>query len=666
MEVRATPIGVVVIDDQAMFAEILARLLDDEDDIEVLGVAASGAEGIELTRRVRPDVVLVDYQMPGQDGIAATEAIKRQAPDMAVVMLTASNDEEVLLAAIDAGCAGLLTKDRAALDVAQAVRAAAAGETMLALLDSDRPQPAVDPVGRVDQPAEGDPRSVHERLRSMIVETPLPVLVHVDGLIVAVSGPAMQVLEATNEDDLLGRQVFELISPDSMVAARDRQLAIRTGGWPLPEVLDVTTLTGTRLTLEITSVPVLWNEHLASQVTLRPVQDRWGEVVRIGAELTASIAHAAIITDIDLNIAAWNDEAAALYGWSYEEVVGRTITDIVPLADTESAAGAFSELRKRGRWEGVIRQVRRDGSVVTVDAVTQVIHDQEGTAIGAVSVNVPSTRVPEPSAALDRDLLDDLEGAISGGQLRVAYQPIVNAAGRVREVEALVRWQHPVRGLLAPAAFIPAAESSSLMGSITAEVLRIACVQVVSWRRHSTPHLELSVNVSGRDLADPRLVDGVSAALSSSGLPPTALWLEITETALALDVDLASIGVGRLRDLGVRIALDDFGTGFSTLAQLHRFGAHALKIDRMFVEGISDDVGDAAIVRAVLALGRELGLTVVAEGVETAEQREVLLRLGCELFQGYLFAAPSWADPPPGWLQAGFPNTKTGPVDPSL
>ena len=206
-----------------------------------------------------------------------------------------------------------------------------------------------------------------------------------------------------------------------------------------------------------------------------------------------------------------------------------------------------------------------------------------------------------------------------------------------------------------PGEFVPFAERANLMGALTADVLRQACAQVAHWRSNGHPSLEVTVNISGRELGDPELEGRVLDALERSGLPPEALWLEITETALAVDPERALGGLARLCDRGIRIALDDFGTGFATLAQLHQFPAHALKIDRLFVDGITANEGDAAIVRSVLALGQELGLAVIAEGVETEQQHHLLDSMGCALFQGYLFARPSPPDPDPLWLTPVWP-----------
>jgi diguanylate cyclase (GGDEF)-like protein/PAS domain S-box-containing protein len=507
-------------------------------------------------------------------------------------------------------------------------------------------------LGSTDESAAAD-HQVFVRYQAHLAQSTQALVVHLDGLIVAVSPMAMRLFEAKIDDQLLGRHVFEFVSPDSLAVAHNRQVAVRAGGWPQAEIVVINTLNGRPLSLEVATTPAFWKGQLACQMTLRPVEDRRAEIVRIGTELTRSIGQAAIITDVDFKIVAWNDEAALLYGWSRDEVIGRAVSEVLPWVGAEGAeASARCHLQATGRWEGPAAQVRHDGTVVTVDAVAEVIHDHEGNPIGAVSVNVPSTQ-SVVSHEDDTLMLEELETAIVRGELRIAYQPIVGRDGQVNKVEALVRWQHPTRGLLQPDDFIPAAERAPVIARLSAEVLLRSCEQVASWRAQGMPQLELAVNVSGRELSDPQLIDRVLAALDDSGLPASALWLEITETAMAKDTELVGDALARLCGLGIRIALDDFGTGFATLAQLHQFPAHALKIDQLFVNGLADpDTGGAAIVRSVLALGSELGLEVIAEGVETDAQRSALASMGCQLFQGYFLARPAFAEPLPPWLHS--------------
>jgi diguanylate cyclase (GGDEF)-like protein/PAS domain S-box-containing protein len=241
----------------------------------------------------------------------------------------------------------------------------------------------------------------------------------------------------------------------------------------------------------------------------------------------------------------------------------------------------------------------------------------------------------------------ELHAALAEGQLRLHYQPIVEIAGRrVVGYEALVRWQHPTRGLLGPADFLPIAEDSALMGPIGAWVLDQATRTAAAWTCSGADPLVpwVSVNVSAQQLGRPEMVPSVERALLVSGLPASRLKLEVTETALFAGAGAAMADLHRLSDLGVAMALDDFGTGFSSLTLLRDVPVSVLKLDRSFVARIGQDAGSTAIVQAVIALGDMLGLATVAEGVETVEQAELLQSFGCRLAQGYLFGRPAPLD----------------------
>jgi EAL domain-containing protein (putative c-di-GMP-specific phosphodiesterase class I) len=235
-----------------------------------------------------------------------------------------------------------------------------------------------------------------------------------------------------------------------------------------------------------------------------------------------------------------------------------------------------------------------------------------------------------------------LRRGIAGDEFRVAYQPIVDLTRReVVGVEALVRWEHPERGLLMPNDFIALAEDTGLIAQLGEVVLGLACRQARRWGERAEHPLSVSVNLSGHQLAAPGLVAVVTKGLVASGLDPTLLCLEITESVLMSDVETTMNALTALRALGVRLAVDDFGTGYSALAYLKHFPVDQLKIDRSFIIGLERDPRDAAIVSSVLALADALGLTTVAEGVETAAQEEQLRALGCRYAQGYRFARPS-------------------------
>ncbi len=265
-------------------------------------------------------------------------------------------------------------------------------------------------------------------------------------------------------------------------------------------------------------------------------------------------------------------------------------------------------------------------------------------------------RSPMRQDALERSSLrTDLEWALPRDELALHYQPVMDVpTGNVRGFEALVRWNHPRRGLLQPGEFIDLAEQSGLILSIGAWVLRRACEQAQVWRRTFDPGLSMSVNVSARQLQHPELVSEVATALQESGLDPSGLVLEITESATVSDTEAAIARLEELKVLGVGLAIDDFGTGYSSLSYLRRFPVDQLKVDRSFVDGLVTSAQDRAIVASVINLGHALGIQVVAEGVETIDQLEQLGELGCDLAQGFNWDQPAMPEIIGAWLTLVF------------
>ena len=258
------------------------------------------------------------------------------------------------------------------------------------------------------------------------------------------------------------------------------------------------------------------------------------------------------------------------------------------------------------------------------------------------------------------ELEEELRRAIKGEELVVHYQPIVTLSGQIRGVEALVRWQHPRLGLVAPMEFIPLAEETGLVVALGAWVLEEACRQAASWRATVSPGLELSVNVASRQLSDPALPAIVKDVLERTGMAPSALCLEITESALLLEPVASDAALRALSEIGVKVAVDDFGTGYSSLLHLKRFPVQILKLDRVFVAGISHSNADAAVAASVLRLAQSLGLQAVAEGVETVEQRTILEDLGCEQAQGFLWSPAQTAEAVSALLESGLVRPSLG------
>ena len=236
---------------------------------------------------------------------------------------------------------------------------------------------------------------------------------------------------------------------------------------------------------------------------------------------------------------------------------------------------------------------------------------------------------------------EELRRALARGEFALHYQPQMDlASGRIFAVEALVRWQHPERGLLPPGDFIPLAEEAGLIGAIGDWTLSAACRQNKAWQDAGLPAVAVSVNVSARQFQEKDWVERVAAALAESGLEARWLELELTESMIMQDVQQAVETMHRLETLGVHLAIDDFGTGYSSLASLKRFPVGRLKIDRSFVKDLPEDADDAAIARAIVSLGHTLQLRVIAEGVETRDQLEFLREAGCDEIQGYYLSRP--------------------------
>ena len=250
---------------------------------------------------------------------------------------------------------------------------------------------------------------------------------------------------------------------------------------------------------------------------------------------------------------------------------------------------------------------------------------------------------PDMQAAVSRRaaLEAELRSSLHDNELMLHYQPVVDGDGRLLGAEALVRWNHPQRGVVMPAEFIGLAEQTGLILPVGQWVLQAACAQLVAWSRSAlTRRFFLSVNVSVRQFRQPDFVDQVLGALQASGANPEQLKLELTESLLLTDVEDVISRLEHLRRYGVGFSLDDFGTGYSSLSYLKRLPLDQLKIDKSFVRDLQSDPNDAAIVRTILALAQSLDLAVVAEGVESAFQLEFLQRHGCQAFQGYLFGRP--------------------------
>jgi diguanylate cyclase (GGDEF)-like protein len=246
------------------------------------------------------------------------------------------------------------------------------------------------------------------------------------------------------------------------------------------------------------------------------------------------------------------------------------------------------------------------------------------------------------SHSIERLMLESaLRHALERSEFALHYQPKVDAAtGRMTGVEALLRWTHPDLGLLPPQQFIPLAEETGLIIPIGRWVLRQACAQNMAWQRSGLRPIAMAVNLSPRQFSDENLLQDIDDALAASGMPPELLQLEVTESMVMRNVPRAVKVLDALKDRGVRLAIDDFGTGYSSMSLMKQFPIDTIKIDRSFVRDLAEDGGDQAIAQAIISMGKALGMTVIAEGVETAAQEGFLRDHACDEMQGYLFSKP--------------------------
>jgi EAL domain-containing protein (putative c-di-GMP-specific phosphodiesterase class I) len=244
-------------------------------------------------------------------------------------------------------------------------------------------------------------------------------------------------------------------------------------------------------------------------------------------------------------------------------------------------------------------------------------------------------------------LESDLRRAIERQEFLLYYQPIISLeTGAISGFEALIRWQHPEHGIIPPAKFIPIAEETGLILQMGQWGIREACRQMREWQLEFSEHsaFPVSVNLSSKQFTQPDLLDQITNALIDTGLEPTGLRLEITESVVMENIETATVMLKQLHSLGIESSIDDFGTGYSSLSYLHRFPSSTLKIDRSFISGMCDQRENLEIIRTIIMLARNLGMAIVAEGVETKEQMTQLRVLGCQYVQGYYFSEPMKAD----------------------
>ena len=679
---------------------------DDEDDYvmtrDMLSEVGRGRfrldwlcsydDALAAVRRAEHDVYLLDYRLgahSGLDILRETAGDTRRAP---MILLTGQGDDEVDADAMRAGASDYLVKGRIEASIlARSIRYAMERANSLRAL-----------------------RESEERYQRLVELSPDAIIVHVEGEVVFVNRAGVQLLGAESAEELAGRAVMTFIRRDYLESVRRSVEELAGGTAEAPFVEEkLVRLDGSEVDVEVAAVPFTYEGRAAVQVVARDVTRRKQVEEKLIHDafhdgLTGLPNRALFMDHLKLAVGrAARPRKNYLFAVLFLDLdrfknvndsLGHTVGDQLLVATARRIRSCLRQIDTVARFGGDEFAVLLDGVEDSNDAVrvaerlqreltTPVsVGGHEVFTSASIGIALSSTGYERPEDVLrDADtamyrakaagkarheifdtgmharavallrLESDLRRAVERGEFVVHYQPIVSLLdGALRGFEALVRWQHPERGIVAPTEFITVAEETGLIIPLGRWVLREACARMRRWQDEfpQARALTLSVNVSGTQFMQPDLVEQVRRILEETGFDPRLLQLEITESSVIENTETVTQMLVQLRALGVRLSMDDFGTGYSSLSYLHRFPIHTLKIDRSFISSCGR--GDEnEIVRTIIMLARNMGMDVVAEGVETEQQLASLKDLRCEFGQGFFFSHPLDADTAARLLEAG-------------
>ncbi len=695
---------VLVIDDDPLVRLMVGEALSQAH--YAITTAASAEEGLHEFARQAHDLVLLDVLLPGMDGFATCRQIRQSDTGalLPIVMLTGLDDRGSIKAATDAGATDFITKPiawellpyrieqvlRAARNLrdlydsrallARAQRIAQLGtwewlpgvpgvkrseeiyrifrsspETLPATLtgtlpliaeeDQERVRAFFDEATRSVQDRsidycihwdDGDVRNIHEHTE---------VECDADGAIVRVQGIVQDVSDRVEAAE----RIRILAYYDTLTGLSNREFFRET----LQQSIRQSRRDGSGCALLFVDIDRFKrvNETLgprAGDGVLQTVAQRLLECLR-----AADLKGVARGIDADGAARLGSDEFTLFLVNMDSPIAGATrVARRILDAIAEPIVCAGQELKLTASVGIALFPQDSDTADGLIRDAETAMHTAKLSGYSGISF------YDESMSRIAQDKLDTenaLRNAPDKGELRLFYQPKVSGkTGEMRGTEALIRWQHPTRGLVPPLEFIPIAEESGVIIPITRWVIRQACRQQRLWMDIGLDIVPVSINLSCAAFRDADLLAVLSAALREFNLSPAMLECEVTETLLMEDVDRAIEVLGAIKTMGVKISIDDFGTGYSSLAYLKRLPIDVLKIDRSFVKDVADNPSDAAIASAIIAMARVLNLETVAEGVETGFQARLLLERGCDLMQGFLFAKPVPPDDFAGFL-AGSP-----------
>ncbi len=665
---------------------------DDEDDYvmtrELLSEAGTGAfqldwvfdyeKAIEAIERREHAVYLLDYRLGERSGLDILRRAGGKSPQSPMILLTGQGDELVDIEAMKEGAADYLIKGQLTSDLlARSIRyAMERSKTSQSLRESE------------------------ERYQRLVELSPDAIIVHTEGSIVFVNGAGVRLLAATSSGELIGKPIINFVHADYRESVRKRidQTLHENIEVPFAEEKFVR-VDGVEIQVEVGAVPFIYENEPAVQVVARDISAR----KLIEEKLIHDAFHDALtglpnraLFKEHLMLAVQRAKKKDPYLFAVlfldldrfknvNDSLGHAVGDELLIGIARRLESHIRPVDRVARFGGDEFAVLLDGIDEPSDA-TRVAkrlqselqqplnirgHDvftsaSIGIAMSSTGYDGPDDVVRDADTAMYRaktlgkaryEIFDlemhsravallkletDLRLAVERQEFFIQYQPIMKlGTNRIHGFEALVRWQHPERGLLMPSEFITVAEETGLIIPLGRWVLWEACRQTKLWQEVFPGYesLTLSVNYSGKQFMQSDVIEQIKVILEETGFNPYLLQLEITESAVIENTKTITEMILQLRNLGIRLSMDDFGTGYSSLSYLHNFPINTLKIDRSFISN-KGEVGDNEIVRTIIMLARNLGLDVVAEGVETTEQLAYLQALDCEYAQGFLFSKP--------------------------
>jgi diguanylate cyclase (GGDEF)-like protein/PAS domain S-box-containing protein len=668
---------ILLIEDNPGDADLIAEMLEERVVFDLIRAdRLSSAVSFLDARKI--SIILLDLSLPDSFGINTFSKVHAHAPHIPIVVLTGTDDEELGLSAVKAGAQDYLIKGR--------VDSQLLSRTVSYAIERKRFEKAL-------SESEKRLRSVVESVREVIFHIdPQGTFTFLNSAWTKIFGHAVTSCLGRKLQDFVFDEDLPHIQEPFAQLLRGEQESVRfesrfltQDGRPIWMEVEMAhglddrgCVIGTVGTLNDISQRKSNEERLLYMATHDGLtglpnrslfEDRLGHAIAQSTRIHRMVA--VIFLDLDqfkiVNDSMGHDQGDILLG-----IVASKLLDSVRTGDTVARLGGdefavvLSELETDADAIAVARKIMKSldqpvclngqdlcvaGSIgiamfpkdgdttrqLVKNADTAMYHSKEQ---GRKQICFYS---PEMNAKLLERLTmeNDMRIAIMRNEFEVYYQPKLDvASGRVLGFEALLRWRHPTRGMVGPEEIIPLAESSGLILSIGSWVLRTACSQLMEWKQLGHDRLTVAVNLSARQMWQEDLVKSIADILTATGMPPESLELEITESSAMRNADETISMLARLNAMGVTLSIDDFGTGYSSLSYLKRFPIHALKVDQSFVRDITEDQDAAAITQGIIALAHTMDLQVIAEGVETESQFDLLRRWNCNAMQGYLFGKP--------------------------